>query len=170
VQEVFSNRHLRVYSSDDIIGVQIGGALKNTVAICAGLSDGLGFGHNARAALITRGLAEISRMGAAMGANPLTFLGLSGVGDLVLTCAGDLSRNRRVGLALAEGKALEQITSEMQMVAEGVKTTRVACDLSRRLGVQAPLTDFIYSVLYEGREPRQGIADLMSRALKSELD
>jgi glycerol-3-phosphate dehydrogenase (NAD(P)+) len=170
VQDTFSNEYLRVYSSDDIIGVQVGGALKNVVAICAGLSDGLGFGHNARAALITRGLAEISRMGAAMGANPLTFAGLSGVGDLVLTCAGDLSRNRRVGLALARGKALEEIVAEMQMVAEGVKTARVAHELSRELGVDAPLTDFIYSVLYEEQEPRQGIANLMSRALRPELD
>lgn len=170
VQEVFSNSHLRVYSSDDVIGVQVGGALKNVVAICAGLSDGLGFGHNARAALITRGLAEISRMGTAMGANPLTFAGLSGVGDLVLTCAGDLSRNRRVGLALANGTPLETIVSEMQMVAEGVKTARVAHELALRMRVDAPLTHFIYSVLYEDRDARQGIADLMGRALRAERD
>lgn len=170
VQDVFSNAHFRVYSSDDIVGVQVGGALKNVVAICVGLSDGLGFGHNARAALITRGLAEISRMGAAMGAHPLTFTGLSGVGDLVLTCAGDLSRNRRVGLALAKGSALKDIVAEMQMVAEGVKTTKVAHELAVRLGVEAPLTHFIYSVLYERRDARQGLADLMGRALRAERD
>ena len=170
VQEVFHNPLFRVYSSDDVIGVQVGGALKNIIAICAGLSDGLGFGQNARAALITRGMAEISRMGVAMGADPLTFLGLSGMGDLVLTCAGDLSRNRRVGLALAEGKSLDTIVSEMQMIAEGVKTTRVAYEWSKKNGVDAPLTSFMYRVLYQGLDPRQGIADIMGRDQRPERD
>lgn len=170
VQEVFANERFRVYWSDDVTGVQVGGALKNVVAICAGLSDGLGFGQNARAAIITRGLAEIARIGAALGANPLTFAGLSGLGDLVLTCAGDQSRNRRVGLALAEGKSLDRITSEMRMVAEGVKTARVAHQLSAALDVAAPLSTFIYEVLYEGREARTGISELMTRSLKHERE
>lgn len=170
VQEVFHNPLFRVYSSEDYIGVQVGGALKNIIAICAGLSDGLGFGQNARAALITRGMAEISRIGVAMGADPLTFLGLSGMGDLVLTCAGDLSRNRRVGLALAEGKSLDAIVSEMQMVAEGVKTTKVAHEWTERHGVYAPLTTLIYSVLYMGLDAREGIADIMGRDQRPERD
>jgi glycerol-3-phosphate dehydrogenase (NAD(P)+) len=169
VQEALSTDRFRVYSSDDVVGVQVGGALKNVIAICAGISDGLGYGHNARAALITRGLAEISRVGAALGANPLTFAGLSGMGDLVLTCAGDLSRNRRVGLGLGQGKRLDEIVADMGgMVAEGVKTTRVARDLARRIGVEAPLTEYAYGVLYEGKPADRGVGDLMSRSLKSE--
>lgn len=170
VQEVFHNPLFRVYSSDDIVGVQMGGALKNIIAICAGLSDGIGFGQNARAALITRGLAEISRMGEAMGANPLTFLGLSGVGDLVLTCAGDLSRNRRVGLALAEGKSLDSIISEMNMIAEGVKTAKVAYKWAAKNEVYAPLTSLIYKILYENRDAREGIRDIMGRSQRPERD
>ncbi len=170
VQEVFHNPLFRVYSSEDYIGVQVGGALKNIIAICAGLSDGIGFGQNARAALITRGMAEISRVGVAMGADPLTFLGLSGMGDLVLTCAGDLSRNRRVGLALAEGKTLDTIVSEMQMIAEGVKTARVAYRWTQSHDVYAPLTTLIYKVLYENLDPREGIADIMGRDQRPERD
>ncbi len=170
VQEAFSTDRFRVYSSDDVIGVQIGGALKNIVAICAGISDGLGFGHNARAALITRGLAEISRIGAKLGANPLTFSGLSGMGDLVLTCAGDLSRNRRVGLALGKGQKIEDIISEMRMVAEGVKTTKVAHKLAAEIGVDAPLTAFANGVLHEGKAAGEGITELMSRTLRAERD
>lgn len=168
VQKVFANDRFRVYWSDDVVGVQIGGALKNVVAICAGLSDGLGFGDNARAALVTRGLAEIARLGEALGGNPLTFAGLSGLGDLVLTCAGNLSRNRRVGLALAEGKTLEQIKAEMRMVAEGIKTAKVTHELAAQVGVRVPLADFIYEVLYEGRDAKSGISDLMTRSLKHE--
>jgi glycerol-3-phosphate dehydrogenase (NAD(P)+) len=170
VQEVFHNPLFRVYSSDDIIGVQVGGALKNIIAICAGLSDGLGFGQNARAALVTRGMAEISRMGVAMGADPLTFLGLSGVGDLVLTCAGDLSRNRRVGLALAEGKSLDNIISEMNMIAEGVKTAKVAYLWAKEHEVYAPLTSLIYAILYENLDAREGIRDIMGRSQRPERD
>ena len=170
VQEVFHNPLFRVYSSDDIIGVQMGGALKNIIAICAGLSDGLGFGQNARAALITRGMAEISRMGCAMGADPLTFLGLSGMGDLVLTCAGDLSRNRRVGLALAEGKSLDSIISEMNMIAEGVKTAKVAYKWAAQNDVYAPLTSLIYAILYENLDAREGIRDIMGRSQRPERD
>jgi glycerol-3-phosphate dehydrogenase (NAD(P)+) len=170
VQEAFSNERFRVYSSDDVIGVQIGGALKNVVAICAGVSDGIGAGQNARAALITRGLAEIARVGVKLGANPLTFAGLSGLGDLVLTCAGDLSRNRRVGLELARGKKIDEIVAEMRMVAEGVKTTKVAHELAARLGVETPLTSFMHGVLYEDRDVRAGITELMTRSLRHERD
>ncbi len=170
VQEVFHNPLFRVYSSEDIVGVQVGGALKNIIAICAGLSDGLGFGQNARAALITRGMAEICRVGAAMGADPLTFLGLSGVGDLVLTCAGDLSRNRRVGLALAEGKTLDSIISEMKMIAEGVKTAKVAYQWASKNDVYAPLTSLIYAILYENLDARAGIANIMGRSQRAERD
>ncbi len=170
VQETFSTERFRVYSSEDIIGVQIGGALKNVVAICAGISDGLGFGQNARAALITRGLAEITRIGVKLGAEPMTFAGLSGLGDLVLTCAGDLSRNRQVGLALGRGKKLEAIVSEMRMVAEGVKTTKVAHELAAKLGVPAPLAGFAHGVLYEDRSAADGLVELMGRALKRERD
>jgi len=168
VQTALATNRLRVYWSDDVVGVLIGGALKNVVAIAAGVSDGLGFGHNARAALITRGLAEIARIGAAQGANAMTFAGLSGMGDLVLTCSGDLSRNRRVGLALGKGKALADIVSEMRMVAEGVKTTRVAYELAAKLGVDAPITAFMYAVLYEDRPVGAAIADLLQRELKHE--
>lgn len=167
-QEALSTDRFRAYSSTDVVGVLVGGALKNVVAIAAGVSDGLGLGNNARAALITRGLAEMSRVGVAMGADPLTFAGLSGLGDLVLTCAGELSRNRRVGLALGEGKSLDEITSEMHMVAEGVKTTRVARELTSRLGIDAPITEVMHAILYEDRPARQGMVDLMSRRLKSE--
>jgi glycerol-3-phosphate dehydrogenase (NAD(P)+) len=170
VQRAFSNERLRVYTSDDVIGVLVGGALKNIVAIAAGLSDGLGFGHNARAALITRGLAEIARMGGAMGAVHGTFAGLSGMGDLVLTCSGDLSRNRRVGLALGAGKKLDEIISEMRMVAEGVKTTKVAHELAAKLGVSAPITDFMFKVLHQDLPAREAIVGLMTRPLKMERD
>ena len=169
VQSVFSGEKFRVYTSDDHIGVQLGGALKNVIAICAGISDGLGLGDNARAALITRGLAEITRMGVAMGANPLTFSGLSGMGDLVLTCAGDLSRNRRVGLALGRGEKLESIVEEMGgMVAEGVKTTRVAKQVAEKHKVESPLTNFAHGVIYEGLSASEGLRALLSRQLRPE--
>lgn len=169
-QEAFSNDRFRVYSSDDVVGVQLGGALKNVVAILAGLSDGLELGNNARAALITRGLAEIARIGAAQGANPLTFAGLSGMGDLVLTCTGALSRNRQVGLALASGKKIAEIIGEMRMVAEGVKTARAAHDLAAALGVRAPLSDVAYRLLYQDAPVRQTISELMTRSLRDERD
>lgn len=169
-QEAFSSERFRVYSSDDVIGVQLGGALKNVIAIMAGICDGLGLGNNARAALITRGLAEIARIGAAQGANPLTFAGLSGLGDLVLTCTGELSRNRRVGLALASGKKIADIIAEMRMVAEGVKTARAAHDLARSLSVRAPLSETAYGILYEDRPVAATLGDLMTRTLRDERD
>jgi glycerol-3-phosphate dehydrogenase (NAD(P)+) len=169
-QDVLGNQRLRVYRTDDVIGVELGGALKNVVAIAAGISDGLGFGHNSRAALITRGLAEIGRLALKLGAHPMTVSGLSGMGDLVLTCTGDLSRNRQVGLELGKGKKLPQILGDMTMVAEGVRTAKSAYELSRREGVEMPLTEGIYRVLYEDSDPRKEVADLMSRAPRPERD
>jgi glycerol-3-phosphate dehydrogenase (NAD(P)+) len=169
VQAAFNCDYFRVYTNPDVMGVELGGALKNVIAIAAGCSDGLGYGHNTRAALITRGLSEIARLGMAMGANPLTFSGLSGMGDLVLTCTGDLSRNRTVGFRLGQGATLKDILSEMKMVAEGVKTTKSAYDLSRKYSVTMPITEQVYKLLYEEKEPAQVVRDLMGRDLKSEL-
>jgi glycerol-3-phosphate dehydrogenase (NAD(P)+) len=170
LQALVSSPAMRVYAGRDLIGVELGGALKNVFAIAAGIVDGLKLGSNARAALITRGLAEMSRLGVVMGANPLTFMGLAGVGDLVLTCTGDLSRNRTVGVKLGRGSKLSDILSEMKMVAEGVKTTRSAYDLAKREKTDMPLTEQVYRILYEDKAPLEGLADLMSRDLKDEID
>ncbi|MCP4668187.1 MAG: NAD(P)H-dependent glycerol-3-phosphate dehydrogenase [Deltaproteobacteria bacterium] len=170
LQRLFNREYFRVYLSEDITGVELGGALKNVIAIAAGAADGLGFGSSARAALITRGLAEITRLGVAMGANPLTFAGLAGLGDLVLTCTGDLSRNRTVGLKIGKGMGLKEITGSMNMVAEGVKTTRSTYELSRNMGVDMPITAQIYEVLYQGKDPKEAVKALMSRELKGELE
>ena len=170
VQRLFATPFFRVYSSTDVIGVELGGALKNIIALAAGIIDGLGLGHNTRAALITRGLAEMSRLGTTMGADPLTFLGLSGVGDLVLTCTGELSRNRTVGFQLGQGKKLEEILGEMRMVAEGVKTTRSVYHLARKQRVELPICEQMYRILYEKRSPRDAVATLMQRDLKHEPD
>lgn len=169
VQKIFSAPHFRVYTNPDIIGVELGGALKNVIAIAAGVSDGLQLGDNARAALITRGLAEITRLGVAMGASPLTFLGLAGLGDLVLTCAGPLSRNRTVGLKISAGIKLNQILSEMRMVAEGVETVQAAIDLGKKYQVELPICEAVYSLLYQDKDPRQGVIELMTRSLKEEF-
>lgn len=169
VQKTFSNHYFRVYRSNDIIGVELGGALKNVIAVAAGISDGLGFGYNARAALITRGLVEMTRIGMAKGAEERTFMGLSGMGDLVLTCTGDLSRNRSVGLELGRGRKLDDILSGMKMVAEGVKTTLSAYQLAQRLGVETPIIEQMYLILFENKEPRDAVTDLMQRSLKAEL-
>lgn len=170
LQHLFSSPSMRVYASQDLIGVELGGAIKNVFAIGAGISDGLELGHDARAALITRGLAEMSRLGVNMGANPLTFMGLAGMGDLVLTCTGDLSRNRTVGLKLGRGQRLADILAEMNMVAEGVKTTRSVYDLSQREGVDMPLSHEVYRVLYQDKDPKEALIDLMTRDLKDEID
>ena len=170
LQKLFYTDFFRVYITQDLTGVQLGGALKNIIAIAAGASDGLRFGHNARAALITRGLAEITRLGVAMGANPLTFAGLAGMGDLVLTCTGDLSRNRTVGLKIGKGMSLKEITGSMNMVAEGIKTTRSAYHLSRKMGVDMPITTQVYEILYEGKAPKDAVKELMTRELKSEQE
>jgi glycerol-3-phosphate dehydrogenase (NAD(P)+) len=167
LQEVFSTNYFRVYSNPDFRGVEIGGAIKNIMAIATGIADGLNFGHNTRAALITRGLAEMQRLGIAMGANPATFMGLSGMGDLVLTCTGDLSRNRQVGLKLGKGIKLSEIL-KMRKVAEGVKTTESVHELAKKMGVDMPLTEQIYRILYEDKDPVKAVLDLMSRELKQE--
>jgi glycerol-3-phosphate dehydrogenase (NAD(P)+) len=169
-QDALTSLHFRIYRTDDVMGVLIGGALKNVVAIGAGVSDGLGFGSNTRVALMTRGLAEITRIGVALGANPLTFMGLSGMGDLVLTCSGDASRNRRVGLALGQGKKMPDILAEMRQVAEGVKTTKVAKELATKLGCEAPIIDAMNAIIYEGVPVREAITMLLSRPARSERD
>ncbi len=168
-QEAFFTELFRVYTSDDVIGLELGGPLKNIVAIAAGICDGLGYGTNTRAALITRGLAEITRIGVKMGANPLTFSGLAGLGDLVLTCTGDLSRNRQVGLMLGNGKRLNDILAEMKMVAEGVKTTRSAWRLAKKNGVDMPILEQIYKVLYEDKSCSEAVKSLLGRDQKEEL-
>ena len=168
VQEIFSTDYFRVYTNQDVVGVEIGGALKNVIALAAGVSDGLGFNNNARAALITRGLVEIGRLGMAKGAIESTFAGLAGMGDLVLTCTGDLSRNRTVGMELGRGRNLDEILNQMHMVAEGVKTTLSAYQLANKLGVKMPITEQMYQILYENKDPKLAVADLMRRALTSE--
>jgi glycerol-3-phosphate dehydrogenase (NAD(P)+) len=168
VQHAFATPSLRVYSSADVVGVELGGALKNVIAIAAGAVDGLGFGHNARAGLITRGLAEIGRVAERMGAKPLTLAGLSGMGDLVLTCTGHLSRNRTVGFELGKGRALTEVLATLGHVAEGVKTTKSAYDLSVKLAVDMPITAEVYRVLYLDKPPRQAVVDLMARTLTHE--
>ncbi len=168
LQKIFGSERFRVYAARDMIGLEISAALKNIVAIASGISDGLGYGLNSRAALITRGLAEITRMGVKMGADIATFSGLSGLGDLVLTCTGDLSRNRTVGLKLGEGKKLPQILDEMEMVAEGVKTTKSVHDLVQRMGVEMPILDQVYQILYEDKDCSTAVKDLLTRELKVE--
>jgi glycerol-3-phosphate dehydrogenase (NAD(P)+) len=168
IQAALQTESFRTYTSIDVIGVEMGGALKNVIAIAAGIADGLGFGMNARSAIITRGLAEISRIAVRMGANPLTLMGLSGLGDLVLTCTGDLSRNRRVGIELGKGRLLDQILAEMTQVAEGVKTAKSARDLSRKVGVELPICDQVHAIMYEGKNPRRAVVELMTRAPKRE--
>jgi len=168
IQEIMSTDYFRVYYNKDFRGVELGGAVKNIIAIAAGISDGLGFGTNARAALITRGLAEMSRLGKAMGADPKTFMGLSGMGDLVLTCTGELSRNRRVGLKIGQGEKLMDILSDMKMVAEGVKTTESVYKLSKKLKVDMPITEQVYAALYQGKDARTAVVELMRRELKEE--
>ncbi len=169
VQDAFHTRTFRPYTSGDVIGVEIGGCVKNVVAIAAGISDGFGFGANSLAALITRGLAEISRLAVRKGANPLTLSGLAGLGDLVLTCSSDLSRNRTVGRGLAQGRSADEIQRELGQVAEGVRNAKSAHDLARRLGVEMPITDAIYRVLYENVPPREAVTQLMMRETKPEI-
>jgi glycerol-3-phosphate dehydrogenase (NAD(P)+) len=170
VQRVFSTNYFRVYTSFDKKGVELAGALKNVIAIAAGISDGLNFGHNTRAALITRGLAEMSRLGVKIGANVLTFSGLSGIGDLLLTCTGDLSRNRQVGLQLGQGRRIEEILGEMRMVAEGVKTAQSVHFLAQREQVDMPISQKVYQVVHEGKQPQEAVQELMERSLKHELE
>jgi glycerol-3-phosphate dehydrogenase (NAD(P)+) len=169
VQDAFHSKTFRPYTSGDVVGCEIGGCVKNVVAIAAGISDGFGFGANSLAALITRGLAEISRLAVRKGANPLTLSGLSGLGDLVLTCSSDLSRNRTVGRGLAAGKTADEIQKELGQVAEGVRNAKSARELARRLGVDMPITETIYRVLYEGLPPKEAVSQIMMRETKPEL-
>lgn len=168
LQILFTCSTFRIYLHDDIVGVEIGGALKNIIAISCGISDGLGFGTNTKAALVTRGLAEIMRLGRKLGANTVTFWGISGLGDLVTTCFSPYSRNRSVGERIGKGQSIDKIVKDMKMVAEGVETVKAAFQLSRKLNIDMPITSEVYSVLYRNKSPKKAVADLMTRPLKSE--
>jgi len=169
VQDAFHTRAFRPYTSSDVMGCEIGGCVKNVIAIAAGLSDGLGFGANARAALITRGLSEMARLAMRKGANPMTLSGLAGLGDLVLTCSSELSRNRTVGFGLGQGKTLDVIQKELGQVAEGVRNARSVRDLARKVGVEMPISEVIHRVLHEGLSPKAAVTDLMTRETKAEF-
>jgi glycerol-3-phosphate dehydrogenase (NAD(P)+) len=168
VQSIFINQHFRVYVADDMAGVEFGGSLKNVIAIAAGICDGAELGDNTKAALITRGLAEMTRLGCTLGAQPQTFMGLAGIGDLVVTCMSRHSRNRHVGMEIGRGKSLQEVLDGMVMVAEGVKTTESAWQLAQRTQVDVPITAKVYQILFENVDPRQAVSDLMTRAPKSE--
>jgi glycerol-3-phosphate dehydrogenase (NAD(P)+) len=170
IQDLFFNNNFRVYTNPDIIGVEIGGALKNIIALAAGITDGLGYGDNAKAALMTRGLAEIARLGTKMGANPLTFSGLAGIGDLIVTCTSVHSRNWRAGNLLGKGKTLEEVLDNMGMVVEGVRTTKAAYQLSQKYDVNMPITKELYDVLFNGKNAKDAVDVLMGRDKKHEMD
>jgi glycerol-3-phosphate dehydrogenase (NAD(P)+) len=170
IRECLATRWLRLYSSSDVVGVELGGTVKNVIAVAAGTLSGLGFGHNTLAALITRGLHEITRLGIAYGGQPRTFAGLAGLGDLVLTCTGGLSRNRQTGMDLAAGKTLEQITSGTHLVAEGIRNSLAVSRLAAVRGVEMPITQQMAAVMYEGKDPRRAVEELMTRELKSESE
>lgn len=167
-QNLFMNANVRVYASDDMLGVEIGGAIKNVIAFCAGISDGLGFGYNTKAALITRGLTEITRLGIAMGAEKSTFSGLTGMGDLILTCTGEYSRNRRAGILVGEGMSVQEAIKEVNMVVEGVATARPAYELSKKYNVSMPIITQAYNIIHNGLKPKDAVVDLMSRDKKYE--
>jgi len=169
-QRAFSSPYFRTYTHSDVIGVELGGALKNVMAVATGIAEGLGLGFNARAALVTRGLAEMTRLGTALGAEPGTFAGLAGLGDLVLTCTGSLSRNRAVGVELGKGRKLEDVLKDRETVAEGVVTAQSARELAAREGVEMPIVDTVNRVLFEGQSARSAIAALMTRELRAEVD
>lgn len=169
VQDLFFNHYFRVYTNEDVIGVEIGGALKNIIALGAGISDGLGYGDNAKAALITRGLAEISRLGAKLGAHPLTFVGLTGMGDLIVTCTSVHSRNWRAGNMLGKGKRLDDVLEHMGMIVEGVRTAEAAYALAKKEHVEMPITEAIYHVLFDGKHPKDAVDELMGRDKKDEI-
>jgi glycerol-3-phosphate dehydrogenase (NAD(P)+) len=168
LQSVLFSDFVRIYGTTDVVGVQLGGALKNVIAIAVGICDGLGMGNNSRAALITRGLAEMARLGKVMGADPMTFMGLAGLGDLVLTCTGELSRNRSVGIQIGQGRHIDEILDNMRMIAEGVTTTRSACELAKEKNVVMPITEAVFQVIYEKRKPSEIIPMLMTRQIKME--
>ncbi|MCH8971255.1 MAG: NAD(P)H-dependent glycerol-3-phosphate dehydrogenase, partial [Acidobacteria bacterium] len=168
IQDVLMGPTFRIYTNDDVVGWELGGALKNVMAIAAGMSDGLGFGDNSRATLITRALAELTRLGVTLGGQPTTFAGLAGMGDLIATCSSTRSRNHRVGVGLAEGKNLDEIVAEMKMVAEGIKTTKSVLGLAARAGVEMPIAEHVGQVLHEGVHPRDAVLSLMTREARSE--
>jgi glycerol-3-phosphate dehydrogenase (NAD(P)+) len=168
LQSCLGSSRFRIYTSDELVGIELGGALKNVFALPAGVSDGFGLGDNSKAALVTRSLAELLRLGTAMGGNPKTFYGLSGAGDLIATCFSKHSRNRTVGERLGRGESLAQITSSMQMVAEGIPTTKSAYECARKLNIETPIIDQVYAVLYEGKAPMQGLKELLQRDQKDE--
>jgi glycerol-3-phosphate dehydrogenase (NAD(P)+) len=170
IQELFINQNFRVYTNPDVIGVEIGGALKNIIALAAGITDGLGYGDNAKAALMTRGLAEIARLGTKMGANPLTFSGLAGIGDLIVTCTSVHSRNWRAGNLLGKGKTLDEVLDNMGMVVEGVRTTKAAYQLALKYQVDMPITFALYNVLFNGKNPKDAVDLLMSRGRTNEME
>jgi glycerol-3-phosphate dehydrogenase (NAD(P)+) len=170
LQRLFTNDVFRVYTSDDVIGVELGGALKNVIAVAAGIADGIGYGDNAKAALITRGLAEITRLGVALGAHPITFAGLSGMGDLIVTCTSRLSRNRSVGERIGRGEFLTQILDRMQQVAEGVWNCTTVRDIARELEVDVPITEQVHATLHEGKDPRTAVQELLGREPRPERD
>ncbi|WP_108671115.1 NAD(P)H-dependent glycerol-3-phosphate dehydrogenase [Peribacillus acanthi] len=170
IQDLFMNTNFRVYTNADVIGVEIGGALKNIIALAAGITDGLGYGDNAKAALITRGLAEIARLGTTMGANPLTFSGLTGIGDLIVTCTSVHSRNWRAGNMLGKGQNLDEVLENMGMVVEGVRTTKAAYQLAKKYDVKMPITEALYGVLFNGDPVKAAVDTLMSRTKKSEME
>lgn len=170
VQDALSNRTFRIYTHDDIVGVELGGSLKNVMAVATGICEGAGFGFNSRAALITRGLAEMTRLGTSIGARPATFAGLAGIGDLVLTCTGSLSRNRAVGLAVGRGATLDEALAGKETVAEGVETTRSALALAARERVEMPIVSMVHRVLFDGLPAHRGVTELMARELRAEQD
>lgn len=170
VQDLFMSQYFRVYTNDDVIGVEIGGALKNVIALAAGITDGLSYGDNAKAALITRGLAEITRLGVKMGGNPFTFSGLTGMGDLIVTCTSVHSRNWRAGNMLGKGLKLHEVLEQMGMVVEGVRTTKAAYQLAQKYDVPMPITTALYQVLFSDKEPKQAVDELMIRMKKAEID
>ncbi len=170
IQEIFITEHLRVYTNSDVVGVEIGTSVKNVIAIAAGICDGLGFGDNSKAALITRGLAEATRLGVAMGGRKDTFSGLAGLGDLITTCVSPYGRNRLVGETIAKGKKLSQILEEMNQIAEGILTTRSVCELAKKYNVEMPITKEVFNVLYEDKDPRTAVRELMLREPRSETE
>jgi len=170
VQDLFMNEYFRIYINSDVIGVEIGAALKNVIALATGISDGLGFGDNTKAAIITRGMAEIVRMGMAMGAQPLTFAGLSGIGDLVVTATSMHSRNRRAGIAIGKGENIEEIKKKMGMVIEGVRTAEAIVELNKKYNVDTPITNHVYKIIFENEDPRETVYELMKRDKKREIE
>ncbi|MHB1652299.1 MAG: NAD(P)H-dependent glycerol-3-phosphate dehydrogenase [Desulfitobacteriaceae bacterium] len=170
VQDLMMTPKFRVYTNPDLVGVELGGALKNVIALCTGIAEGLGFGDNTKAALMTRGLAEIARLGSAMGGHPLTFAGLAGVGDLIVTCTSQHSRNRRAGVALGQGRPLPQVLEDVGMVVEGIRTTRVAYELAMVRGISMPIVEQAYQVLFAGADPKIAVSNLMMRGKRHELE